>query len=489
LYTVAEGGRLESVFAAPAGRLLAVAMPEDAPLSALIPGLPVYQASSQAVKRSFPFDRPKPGAYGSRLDMDIALRFIRSAGENADDTGLCRVEAEARLFPPEYMTRPGEPPITANLRIDAPAFPARDAAGAEQAAESAFSRTGGSRFSLRHFSLDNPGRLFVKQGTLNSLRRDLLALLEDKLAQRRENALRILAATPAPSAPPRADQPPARPGWIILVESASTLGEFEEADFEGLEEAVIALRPESPAAEQIEQVDTLSRIIGREKIRLALPLILREDDRARTAGLIDSFAGQEWNKWLLSNPGGIDLIEQSRPVRDPDLAADWLLYALNSRAVEQLFALGFSSFTLSPEDDADNYRDLLSRYADAARVVVYADLPLFLSAACAHAQTGQCRDGNAPERCRYQTAPTIFRMEKTGPIAVRSCACGSAVFGPEPFSLARRLGESADMGAKRLCVDLRWRAPDPAAAPGIWRRARNGDATGATEGNFSRGLS
>ncbi len=492
LYAVGAEGRLESVFAAPAGQPVAVALPEDAPIAALVPGLPVYQASSQAVKRSFPFDKPRPGAYGSRLDMDVALRFAPGSAD-----GACRVDAEARLAAPDYMTRPGDPPLTAGIRLDAPSFPARDAEGAELAARNAFSRTGGSRFSLRDFRLDNPDRIFVKQGALNQARRDLLALLEDRLRRRREHVLRLFAApaeASAPRAPSPAEQPAAPPGWIVLVDSASVLDAFGRADFEGLDEAVVSLRPDAPARDQTERVDALSRSIGREKIRIALPLILRGGERTRTPGLVDAFAGQGWNKWLLPNLGSIGLIGQSRFARDPDLAADWPLYALNSRSVEQLLALGFSSFTLSPEDDADNCRDLLSRHADAARVIVYADLPLFLSAVCAHAQMGQCRDAATPGQCRHRTAPTLVRMEKTGAASVRSLACGSVVFGPEPFSLARRLGVlsgmggTGGMGAKRLCVDLRWRDHDPDSALAVWRSVRNGEAAGGTEGNFFRGL-
>ncbi|MCC8180750.1 MAG: U32 family peptidase, partial [Planctomycetes bacterium] len=68
-----QGNKLQSVFRIEAGQPAAVALPADAP--PLSPGLSLYLSSSQEVKRSYPYAKPKPGAYRHRLAavVEIAL--------------------------------------------------------------------------------------------------------------------------------------------------------------------------------------------------------------------------------------------------------------------------------------------------------------------------------------------------------------------------------------------------------------------------------
>ena len=83
-----------------------------------------------------------------------------------------------------------------------------------------------------------------------------------------------------------------------------------------------------------------------------------------------------------------------------DLAADWPLYALNTSAAAQLFAMGARHVTLSPEDGLDNMRELLKKLGERAVVVVYQDTPLYIAETCPVASlNGEC---SGPSRCPFK---------------------------------------------------------------------------------------
>ncbi len=467
--------RLEPVFAAPAGSPVAVALPEDAPN--LQPGLPLYQASSQAVKRSYPFERPKPGAFANRIPMNVAVT-IAPGPDSAGSGRRCRLTAAATAAAPAFMALADDAPIARAIAADVPAFPARDPEGTVQAIRNAFSRTGDSRFVLGGLTVDNPAALYAKPGDCNAVRRTLLQALEEEYQQRRADAQTRVAAFPETNGHRALSA--AEPGWIVAVDDCGNLAEFTGEDFAGVEEIVVTLLPRGGSSP--EAALGLSRFAP---VRFALPPILREDDLPPLRARIARLEADGHRRWLVPNLGALALLD--RP-GERDLAADWPLYAMNAEAARLLRTLGIHSVTLSPEDDAENCRDLLRLAADAARVIVYAEIPLFISAACAHAHLGLCRDGGDPERCRRVGVPTTMRLEKSGEISIIPLACGSVVLGPKPYALTQRLEELKTMGARHLQVDLRWRALPAAAALRIWRDARAARPVDANEANYARGM-
>ncbi len=483
---LAKGKRLEPVFAAPADEELAVALPEDAPR--LEPGLPLYLASSQAVKRSFPFFRPKAGEFAPRRLADVAVTLAESrAGDPERPAALavCEAEADGVSFRTEEQ-------------LDA--FPARDAGGAEKAAREAFLRMGGDGFALGGWRFENPARLFVRPGDWNRLRRRLLAGLAEALERRRAERLADLVRDVSPP-PPAAGTTPAirtKAGldafrWSLFAESPGVLSALAAADFAPCSEVIVGIgknpSPEGDAALEAE-IERLAAAAGGDKIRLAPPLILRPPDSADLARRSERLWNRGWRKWLLPGLAGWPPFAE-RP--DADLAADWTIPVLNRLGAEQLFAMGFASFTVSPEDEAGNAGTLFREYAGRARFVAYSDLPLFISAACAHAHLGRCRrrdrgkaDPAAP--CPGADSEMPLTLERSGGVTVRPANCGSVVTGDRPFSLFDHLDELRDLGATEARVDLRWKNHAPAEAAVLWRRVLAGKFPTGTNGNFSRGL-
>lgn len=273
--------------------------------------------------------------------------------------------------------------------------------------------------------------------------------------------------------------------WSLCVDHPARLAALTPDDFASMAEIVIVMGGDSdvswtPALEQI------AAMAGRDKIRLAPPLLNRQSDGG-LAKRVAPYVEGGWRHWLASGLDGWLALSQ---FPDLDLTADWTLYTLNALAVGELRRLGFSSVTLSPEDDAANTKKLLALYGDRADILVYADLPLFIAAACAHAHVRRCRRGGAPgpdSPCPEAGKPLRIRMERSGDAAVWAASCGSVVTGT-PYSLADRLEALAGMGAQKVRVDLRWRPHGPEEVRGIWRNARSGNVSGTTAANFYRGL-
>lgn len=466
-------GKPQSVFASGAGETAAVALPEDAP--ALEPGFPLYLSSSQEVKRSFPFTRPKANSFGKILPADVAATIA------AEPEGV-KITALADATMPFGQ---GER-IKAKAELTVQAFPARDAAGPEQAARRAFERTGGSRFSLDEFSFINPDTMYVKPGDWNQLRRDVLALLEKEyLARVEEGRQAILASLPQP-----ADMPHevVAPSWSLAVSRLEDVALFTTDDFARAEEIIVTVDPLTTDATL--GLSALAEKIGREKIRLALPLILRSPADEAMTKAVDALAREGWRRWLIPNPGGFVMVDNS--YRDSlDLMADWTLYCLNPLALEELAGLGCKAVTLSPEDDKDNLRDMaemaLATGLDT-HIVVYSDLPLFISAACAHLNLGRCSQINFPEKCQRNEKKLALVLENTGGVDVVPLRCGSLVTGAQPFSLGRCMDEINGLGIKGLRIDLRWSQLSPSAVLALWRDAGEGRLPVGIEANFLRGL-
>ncbi|MDR1520396.1 MAG: U32 family peptidase, partial [Planctomycetota bacterium] len=436
--------RLEPVFAVPAGEEAALAAPADAPK--LRPGLPLYLSSSQAVKRAWPFASPKPGKFGLGRPIDVEISL--SAGEAAGGT--------ARV-----VCRGGIGETTFTLETDVPAFPARDGEwAAAAAARQAFSRLGGKRFALASLRFNNPRALFLRPGDWNRLRRDWLAGLERELAKKATAIADDLAncATAREAAP---GQSGGEFRWSIFVDDPTSLDGFAAADFAACAEVIVGLE----GAEKPEALNRLASRAGRDKIRLALPVIQRGD----LESLIAPWVKNAWRRWLLPGLAGR---ERLAALAGADLAVDWTLPILNRLAAGQLAGLGFSRLTLSPEDDGENWLELLREFPDKFWAPVYSEIPLFISAACAQAHIGLCQGGSV--RCPHRGTGLELKMEKSGGIRLWPQSCGSVVTGERPFSLAGRLGWLRGAGCRRPRLDLRWRPYASDEALGIWRRARAG---------------
>ncbi len=474
----------QKVFVAPTGSRVAVTLHADAP--SFRAGLPLYLASSQEVKRSFPYSIPKSGLYSPRQKVDINIRVFpalpnaRVAVEAVTQLPLAYAGIETR--------ESGECGAQVAIVVEEiyEAYPARDANGPAQAAEKAFSRLGGSEFVLGEFTYANPEMLYVKPGDLNALRRRMTSLLLEEMEKRKQSAVTMVEESLRGT--PQAFSATGKANWGICCDDSNCLAAFEPNDFADCAEISIAIGGRN-MNDELAALESLAERTGREKIRLYHPLIMRKEKLLQKATKF--FVGAGWNKWLIRSLAGWKMLREEKEV---DMTADWSLYALNHVTVDQLRTMGISAVTFSPEDDFANYSRLAGKLTGETKnrswIVVYADLPLFVSASCVHAQLGLCHTGIGLDETKV-CGKNPLKLESAGgkTFQVLPISCGSVTIGDQPYSLAGNVDDLINIGMQNFRIDYCWRKYAPEEARSIWQDIRSGSLKNIQAGNFSRGLS
>src|SRR5262249_14675346 len=154
---------------------------------------------------------------------------------------------------------------------------------------------------------------------------------------------------------------------------------LEPPDWADLDELVIDITRDHPALLS-DQLEHWTGLLGRERIRLALPALTRKWEESGLLHKIDKLRMAGWNKWEAANLSAWTYLglDPGHASSDIDLATDWSVYALNRAAVEQLLQMGVRRFALSPEDGLANMRSLLAELGPRAVLIVYQDTPQFL---------------------------------------------------------------------------------------------------------------
>jgi putative protease len=460
-------GRWEPVFEAPAGSLVEVELPPDHP--ALPLGAVVYCSSSQAVKRRYRHDRPKPGLYRTRRAVAIEVRI-------AEDSIVILGRVPPRS--------PAEPEITSTCTLAGPFVKARDSAGTASAVRAAFDKLGDTGLSLSELTIHNPGGLFVPVSRLNQARRDLARDLEAKLAVAQYDraarvAEQVCVAAPAPQR--QAFR------WSIKVDRIGFLDGFGAGDFDDVEEVIVDITRDHPVL-LLEKLARWSEALGRERIRLALPALTRKWEETGLQHKIGKLLAAGWRRWEAANLSAwsyLGLDPTANTTGNIDLATDWSVYALNCMAAQALLDIGVTRFALSPEDGLENIRPMLAEFGSRAVLIVYQDTPLFLAESCAYANLiGGC-PGKA--NCRFESMEMVSSHGEK--VTALDYHCRTIVLNQGPFCLSGRLGDLAAAGAVSLRADFVYRPSDAANVVGRWRTVRSGKGVqGGHAANFDRGV-
>jgi putative protease len=459
LWVVEGKGRTPEVIEARAGSLVEVGLPPGHP--ELPRGAPVYCSSSQAVKRRYRHERPKPGLYRVRAPFDV----------------------EAVLTPEALTATATAKGATATATLPGPFAPARDAAGVAEAARSALARCGETGLELAGLMWRNDGGLFVPASRLNALRRELTAALEAGLRRAHEGRVAAVLTDVCKTETRQRETKTFR--WSVKTDRVGHLDAFTAEDWDGVEEVVVDVARDHPTL-LAERLEALGALLGRERLRLALPPLTRMWEENGLRHKIARLRAAGWRRWEASNLSAWSYLGQPLgPGGDLDLAADWPLYVLNRQAALRLFELGVGRVTLSPEDGLANMRSLLAEFADRAQVIVYQDTPLFLAESCAYANLiGGC-PGKA--NCRFESMELTSAHGET--VTALDYHCRTIVLNRGPFCLSPRLRELAAAGARRLRADFVYRPYAPEEARTRWRLVRAGRAVpGGHAANVDRGV-
>ncbi len=340
-------GKCSEVIQAPAGALVEVGLPADHP--PLPAGAPVYCSSSQDVKRRYRHSRPKSGLYRTRRATRVAANLA---------------EGEFVVTGTVLPRRANEPALTVQCLLAGPFPPARDTAAMAQAARVAFEKWGDTDFEMEAFTFANHGGRFIPISRLNQVRRELSEGLSAAVcAAVAERVARVKSAAcgfAVPSAKPQA----ATFRWSLKIDRVSFLDDFEPSDWDGIAELTVDIARDHPAL-LAENLERLSSVLGRDRIRLALPALTRKWEDHGLRLKIDRFRGAGWTKWEAANLSAWTYLglNPAEPTHNIDMATDWSVYVVNRAAARQLLDMGVSRFTLSPEDGLENLRSLLTEFA------------------------------------------------------------------------------------------------------------------------------
>ena len=323
-----------NAFEVEAGADIEILLPEGEEYAdlgkAVVPGADVYVSMSNAVKRQFPKPSFRPDDYPGT----VPLAFNLSVKEKS-----IHLEAESAG-------------VKAEASSDGEFTPAKNAEKNLEAAKTALSKLGGTRYFLSSIDIDNPGGLFTPVSILNDLRRSALRLLDERLEDaRREKA----AAAADVDIPPAIDC--AIPGKTVKTRFGQPI---PDGDWD---EVIVAVSPG-------DDVGTLDR-----ETRLALPVFTPEPDFSALRLFVKRAIRAGFLKWEASDLATVRLL---RTLGIDDITADWTLYAFNAAALAELSKLGVRRFTASPENREPNLR-FLAESGWPVEFLSRQSTPLFIS--------------------------------------------------------------------------------------------------------------
>ncbi len=482
IFQPGKGGKWKNVFEVPPGSFVETELPERHPW---IPkGATVCCSASQAVKESYKL-KSVPAQMRVKKSFSVSVTLCAN---HAEATASLQGDRAA-----------GRVEITASISGNFTA--ARDVSIVETGARTAFEKLGNTPFVLGAFAMSNPDGLFVPVSVFNELRREAIRKLEDARRTEREDCMaRImedaLTAPAAPRAPAMQSTPQRRKpgafGWSLKVDRISLLDAMRADELRDMEEIVIDIGRDG--LDDFERgLARLAADAGRDKIRLALPVLTRQWESDELNRKVASLLGGGWQKWEASNLSAWKFLERegvslSRMEERPrlDLSADWPLYVMNRAAALQLLDMGVTRFTLSPEDGLRNMRVLLGEFGAKAVVIIYQDTPLLISESCprANLSVGKCRGIG---RCGFEGMELLSDFDQRLETAIRNCRV--TITACAPYCLASRLTELGEAGAESLRADFIIHDYTPSEVRRIWQELRAGKApSDAGVGNCDRGI-
>ncbi len=312
----------KSVFEAKAGQHVQILLPPHSPF--MPKGAPVYLASSSRVKGAYDFEKPKPGQYKTRPVVDVKVTF---------EKGKVVASAQGVL-----KTLTGDFASAENVQkmIDSTI--------------KTFQKDNDYAFSAQ-VEVENKADIFVPISALNNLRRDLY---NDIVVEAKHGVL------PLTTTHKKADTK-----WLLKTDDLQKIAELNPDEFF---EIIIQISPEF-------DLETL-RKLPKNKVRLALPTVVREPQQY--AKLIQKVLAGGYHKWEIANWWGLEML----PTKGIDLTFDAPFYMLNRESTQFAKELGAGRITLSVEDTLENMQAVAKTSALPMTMVVYQDVPLFISANC-----------------------------------------------------------------------------------------------------------
>jgi U32 family peptidase len=441
----------------PAGSDVEVELPPDLPASPAS-GAAIYCSASQAVRRSYPIETVR--------ESSLAPLHACAVTVTLEAAGLV-VTAEATDSCPD----------TATVRIPAELTPARNPGQTEAAVRKAFDRTRDAGWRVARLEVHDPDARYAPPSLLNDARRRVLEALTAARAAHRQAARNEALAhstlsldSPSAAVSERTHKEHTEPLFTAKVHVL-------QAPSEGLNDAdelvvQIGLADDETVRRGLAAWLT---VVPRDRIRLALPLLVRDSESAPLDTRLRALAADGWRHWECADIAGLDRLRRC-VAQAEDITADWSLYALNRAASDFLCEQGITRRVTSPEDTEAN----LTLCADVGMIeaLVFQLTPLFIS------QTPPCTGSGDPP------SGSVAFADRRGQ-TLHTCSLDGRwiTTGGRPFSCADAIPGLQRLGIRHFRCDWSWQPSDPTVLTAAWRAVRCGETpSGSHSANFRRRL-
>jgi putative protease len=430
------------VFSAEPESTLEIPLPESHPRIPV--GLPLFCTSSQVVKQAYNWPAVRPALQRKRHSLSFALQVTPDALEVTAQV-FANVQVQVKLPLAEKLPVAQKPELFA------------------ETARKCFAKLGDSDFTMEKFTLQNPDGLFVPTAILNECRRQTVAEVEQNLLDGRQQLTRNIIAETMEDAVGQTT--PKEPRWALKIDQPFYLNLFSPQDLQRIDELIFDLGLIDPE-ELPEALSSLAELLGRNRLRLALPVILRDEGSRRDWRVaVGELIRSGWHRWQIGNIGALALLrEAGLPETSADLTADWPLYAMNRAAVKTLRGLGLKRATLSPDDTLENWSALLARHSGMAEILAYGDIPLAISAVCAEVS----RRGFCPGKKDCDFSELQLTSRKGERLLAINRHCQTVYLNEQPFCLRGHLAELQQRGAHFFRADFLLRNYAPTQVKQIW---------------------
>ena len=189
--------------------------------------------------------------------------------------------------------------------------------------------------------------------------------------------------------------------------------------------------------------------------------------------LIDKFLSLGYAKWEIANYWGRAVL----PEKGIDLGLDAPIYMFNTQAIAMAHDLRASRITLPIEDTKENLQIVAEKSSLQVVLDIYADVPLFTSAACIRS--------NPCKICNRQEKWLELSREGTKYLAL-SKNCQTMLFDEKPYC---SVAFAKDIKADFFRVNFLYKPYTSAKAAEIWQKMRKFDVLpDVNEGNLTRGV-
>lgn len=186
-------------------------------------------------------------------------------------------------------------------------------------------------------------------------------------------------------------------------------------------------------------------------IRLALPTVIRAWDEPVLKKWLKDARDEGFTSYEIGNPGALALLK-TWDLPAGDISSDFMLYAMNRKAVEFWQSQGVRDICLSIEDDWDDLSSLLKFWPllSTSTAILYKDTPLFVAESCS--LTALHNGCPTAKVCGYRSLE--IENSKGERFVVAHEGCKSVVYGKTSYSISGERKRLEAAGVTQFRVDF-----------------------------------